>query len=256
MHHACLQGNLKARRGWSALLFRVDPLIEGLVTNDKKNGVNTVSGSSSASEVRWSFGDRVRIPSKPEWGIGSVTRVASACVKGEPCWTLTVRFPNAGIKTLNTSVAMLERVEETTDAGAGEAAVVIAEAEMTAGDELFGPMAKRRVEALMVVLPEPCRDPFRSLAARVTLTLELYRFDDSNRGLVDWAVAQTGLDDPLSQFNRQELETHFRKWSEERDQHLAKLVREAKFKGEPVDRELARGPAAARTAAARTRIRR
>jgi hypothetical protein len=134
--------------------------------------------------------------------------------------------------------------------------MVIAEAELTAGDDLFGPMAKRRVEALMVVLPEPCRDPFRSLAARVELTLELYRFDASSRLLVDWAVAQTGLDDPLSCFNRQELETHFRKWSQERDQHLAKLVREAKFKGESVGRVLAKGPEAARTAAARTRIRR
>jgi hypothetical protein len=226
------------------------------MTHDKTNGVNTVSGRSSASEARWSFGDRVRVPSKPEWGIGSVTRAASTCVKGESCWALTVRFPNAGIKTLNTSVAILERVEETTESGAGEAAVVIAEAELTAGDELFGPMAKRRVEALMVVLPESCRDPIKSLAARVTLTLELNRFNDSSRGLVDWAVAQTGLDDPLSRVNRQELETHFRKWSEERDQHLAKLVREAKFKGEPVDRELSRGPAAARTAVARTRIRR
>ena len=213
-----------------------------------------VSGSQSASEAPWSYGDRARVPSKPEWGVGTVTRAARSQVAGEPCWGVTVRFPNAGIKTLNTSVAVLERVEETTDEGAGEAAVVIAAADRAAGDDMFGPMAKRRLEAVMTELPEPCRDPFRSLAARVRLTLNLYRFAATGRLLVDWAVAQTGLDDPLSRFNRQELETHFGRWAMERDRHLAKLVHEARQKGTPVDSVMAKGPPEARLAAAKTRF--
>jgi hypothetical protein len=213
-----------------------------------------VSGSHSASEAPWSFGDRVRVPSKPEWGVGTVTRAGRSQTKGASCWSLTVRFPNAGIKTLNTSVAVLERVEETTDEGAGEAAVIIAAADRAAGDTMFGPMAKRRLEAVMAELPETCRDPFRSLAARVQLTLDLYRFTPSGRSLVDWAVAQTGLDDPLSRFNRQELETHFGRWAMERDRHLAKLVHEARQKGTPVDKVMAKGPPEARTAAAKTRF--
>ncbi|MDP6987785.1 MAG: DUF3553 domain-containing protein [Phycisphaerales bacterium] len=213
-----------------------------------------MSGSHSASEAPWSFGDRVRVPSKPEWGVGTVTRAGRSQAKGASCWSLTVRFPNAGIKTLNTSVAVLERVEETTDEGAGEAAVIIAAADRAAGDTMFGPMAKRRLEAVMAELPETCRDPFRSLAARVQLTLDLYRFTPSGRSLVDWAVAQTGLDDPLSRFNRQELETHFGRWAMERDRHLAKLVHEARQKGTPVDKVMAKGPPEARTAAAKTRF--
>lgn len=213
-----------------------------------------VTSSLSASESPWIYGDRVRMPSKPEWGVGTLTRVARAQVKGEACWSLTVRFPNAGLKKLNTSVAVLERVDQTTSAGAGEAAVVIAKANMAADDELFGPMAKKNVEAVMTDLPEPCRDPFRSLAGRVELTLELYRFAATGRLLVDWAVAQTGLDDPLSQFNRQELETHFGRWAMERDRHLAKLVYEARQKGTPVDKLMSKGTPEARTAAARTRF--
>jgi hypothetical protein len=213
-----------------------------------------VGGSQSASESPWIFGDRVRMPSKPEWGVGTLTRVTRSQIKGESCWSLTVRFPNAGIKTLNTSVAVLERVDQTTDDGAGEAAVVIAKAHMAADDELFGPMAKKNVDAVMTDLPEPCRDPFRSLAARVELTLDLYRFAATGRLLVDWAVAQTGLDDPLSQFNRQELETYFGRWSMERDRHLAKLVHEARQKGEPIDKLMAKGPSEARTAAVRIRF--
>ena len=213
-----------------------------------------VSGSHSASEAPWSYGDRARVPSKPEWGVGTVTRAARSQVKGEPCWSLTVRFPNAGIKTLNTSRAVLERVEETTAEGAGEAAVIIAAADRAAGDDMFGPMANRRLEAVMTELPEPCRDPFRSIAARVESTLDLYRFDATGRRLVDWAVAQTGLDDPLSRFNRQELETHFARWAMERDRHLAKLVHEARQRGTSLDGLMAKGPPEARVAAARTRF--
>jgi hypothetical protein len=213
-----------------------------------------VSGSQSASESPWIYGDRVRMPSKPEWGVGTLTRIARSLIKGEPCWSLTVRFPNAGMKTLNTSVAVLERVDQTTNEGAGEAAVVIAKANMAADDELFGPMARKSVDAVMTDLPDPCCDPFRSLAARVELTLDLYRFGVNGRLLVDWAVAQTGLDDPLSQFNRQELEIHFTRWAMERDRHLAKLVHEARQKGTPVDKLMSKGPSEARTAAARTRF--
>ncbi len=216
----------------------------------------TVSGSSPTSEAPWSFGDRVRHRANPEWGIGVVTAVKPTTVRGAPCFTLQVRFPNAGIKSLNSSVAPLDRVEETAGVtGEGEAAAVLEEAAATEGDDLLGPMAQRRVDALMADLPETCQDPFRSLAARVKATLELYRFDATGGRLINWAVAQTGLNDPMTRFNRQELETHFRKWAQARDQHLARLVRDAHHAGEPVDRELAAGPQAARTALSRTRIR-
>ncbi|MDP7069849.1 MAG: DUF3553 domain-containing protein [Phycisphaerales bacterium] len=215
-----------------------------------------MSGTAPHPEADWSFGDRVRVPTKPEWGVGTVTRAAATHVRGKPCWTLTVRFPNAGIKMVNTSTGTLERVEDTTEAGGGETAMAIAEAEAVAGDDLLGPQAQRRVESLMVGLPEACTDPFRSIPTRVEATVDLYRFDGSGRALVDWAVAQTGLDDPLSRFNRQELETHFRKWQQVRDSHLAKLAYEARQKGLSVDQVLAAGPEEARAAAAHARFRR
>ena len=80
----------------------------------------------------------------------------------------------------------------------------------------------------MTAIPEPCRDPFRSLEDRIRSTLDLYRFDDGGKGLIGWAVMQTGLDDPLARFNRHELEEHFRRWSHEREQHLRKLLHEAR----------------------------
>ena len=201
-----------------------------------------MTGRSSAHEAPWSFGDRVKLASKPEWGIGVVSRAEPTRVKGELAWTVTVRFPNAGIKTLNTAGAVLERVEATTEEGGGEAAQAFADADRVGDDDLLGPAAQKRVEALMLELPEPCTDPFRSIASRIESTLELYRFDTSGRGLVDWAVAQTGLDDPLSRFNRHELEQHFTKWAGERDRHLARMVFEAKQKNESVGDVLKRVP--------------
>jgi hypothetical protein len=95
----------------------------------------------------------------------------------------------------------------------------------------LGPMARKKVEQAMITLPEEVKDPFNSLAKRLTLTLGLYRFDRSGRGLMDWAVAQTGLDDPLSRFTRQELEQKFDRWALERENHLAKLMQEARAPG-------------------------
>ncbi|MED6307236.1 MAG: hypothetical protein VX563_04455, partial [Planctomycetota bacterium] len=53
--------------------------------------------------------------------------------------------------------------------------------------------------------------------------------------LVDWAVAQTGLDDPLARFNRNQLEEFFRQWSRGRDEQLRTLMQEARRNREPVD---------------------
>ena len=198
-----------------------------------------MTGRSSAFEAPWSFGDRVRLATKPEWGVGMVSRAEPSRVKGELEWAVTIRFPNAGIKTLNTVAAMLERIEDTTDEGAGEAAQAIAAADRVGDDELLGPAAKKRVEELMLGLPESCSDPFRSISARIEESLTLYRFNTSGRGLIDWAVAQTGLDDPLSRFSRHELEQHFTKWAGERDRHIARLVYDARGKGESVDHLLA-----------------
>ena len=58
--------------------------------------------------------------------------------------------------------------------------------------------------------------------------LDLYRFERSSRALMDWAVAQSGLDDPLSRFSRHELEELFERWVTQRDAHLGRLVQESR----------------------------
>lgn len=75
-------------------------------------------------------------------------------------------------------------------------------------------------------LPEDATDPFRPLAARLRATLALYRFTETGASLLDWAAAQTGLVDPLSRFNRHELERAFQDFRIVTENHLRKLTRE------------------------------
>ena len=80
-------------------------------------------------------------------------------------------------------------------------------------------------------LPDAMTDPFASLANRLQATLDSYRFSTEARSLIDWAVTQSGLTDPLSQFTRHELEQVFPRYVRDRDQHLAQLVSQIKKKG-------------------------
>src|SRR5262249_7837693 len=79
-------------------------------------------------------------------------------------------------------------------------------------------------------LPEPCTDPFSTPAARLKATVALYRFTDAGASLLDWAAAQSGLKDPMSRYNRHELEVLFQKFAFVRDEHLRRLAVEVKKK--------------------------
>lgn len=177
---------------------------------------------------KFSMGDRVRHAAKPEWGIGTITKVEHLPMNGKASQRLSIRFPNGGLKTLVSGHTELERVDEAADPfAAGDAHSVKVWDKMDESGWL-APMAKRKVEQAMLSLPADVRDPFNSLQKRLALTLGLYRFGRSSRGLMDWAVAQTGLDDPLTRFTRQELEQRFDRWTFERDNHLAKLLAEVR----------------------------
>ena len=192
------------------------------------------------------FGDQVRHLDRPEWGVGSVSKVEGASADGQPAQRITIRFANAGIKVLNSSGARLERIEVKPDAHEpGSSREQFDEIDRMSEDELLAPIASRKLAELMLAIPEPCRDPFRSLEDRIRSTVELYRFDNGGKGLIDWAVMQTGLDDPLAKFNRHELEEHFKRWSHEREQFLRKLMGEAREASIDLDSILESAPGAA-----------
>ena len=81
-------------------------------------------------------------------------------------------------------------------------------------------------------LPDAMTDPFSNSAKRLEATLDSYRFTTEPRSLMDWAVTQTGLGDPMTKFTRHELEQGFERFAHNRDQHLKKLVKQMRAGGE------------------------
>ncbi len=97
----------------------------------------------------------------------------------------------------------------------------------SSADALATTVTAAEVARLMTRLPENATDPFLPLRKRLEATLGFYRYGDAGpSGLLDWAAIQTGLKDPLSRFNRHELEQWFSKFRIDLDEHLKKLARE------------------------------
>jgi len=199
------------------------------------------------SDTKLSFGDRVRHASRPEWGIGTVVKIETVPVNGHTSQRLSVRFPNAGMKTLIADGVELHRVQDTGDPLSEhfDSAPVARAWNKYTQDDWLSPVARKKVLEALISLPQEMRDPFFSLQKRLHQTFRLYRFDKSGKGIIDWAVAQTGLDDPLSRFSRQELEQHFARFASERDGHLQKLIQEARGDMSVINAALENTPPAA-----------
>jgi len=202
------------------------------------------------SHIHVKLGDHVRHTARPEWGTGTVMKVEPTASNGAMTPRITVRFPHVGIKILSVLPIPLEVVTTGSEAATDQSEHGIALASAFDSPEWLAPMAQKKAMQAMTMLPESVRDPFVGVVQRVKATLELYRFDRGAK-LMDWAVAQTRMNDPLSKFTRHELEQFFDRWAIERDAHLVKLLDEAKREpgcSEPAERLLAAGPSAARHA--------
>jgi len=168
---------------------------------------------------RYQFGDRIVHADKPEWGVGQVIGAEDVTIDGVAGQRLKIRFDREGLKSLATQIADLLPAESQT-------AMERAEAEVVPG--LNPDASEQVVREVMTTIPESARDPFASLTARLSATFALYRFEPTGASLVDWAAAQSGLTDPLSRFNRHELEEFFRRFAVTRDEQLRSLLNEAK----------------------------
>lgn len=172
------------------------------------------------SHPKFTLGDRVIHTGKPEWGSGAVSAASGIKHEGKPCQRLTIRFDRAGLKTISTAFAKIELASEVADSikpmlEEHHAPLPIASA------------GHREILEIMTKLPENARDPFATPAQRLEATLSLYRFTSTGGSLIDWAAAQCGLADPMSRFNRHELEDFYRMFEMNLRKHLGKVVRDA-----------------------------
>lgn len=197
--------------------------------------------------AEFKFGDRVVHASRPEWGQGVVTAAAADTVEGKSCQRLTIRFDRAGLKTLSTALAKLRpatAADATPEPSNGQA-----EAPKFGATGWLDRAGAEPPEVVMARLPEAATDPFATPEQRLTATLALYRFTDQGAPLLDWAASQTGLADPLTVFNRHQLEQFFARFAHARDQHLRQMCEDLRKKDPgALDRLLAQAPPNAKAA--------
>lgn len=175
------------------------------------------------AEESWTKGDRLVHSGKPEWGLGHVLLAEPGMHEGKICQRLTIRFERAGMKTISTAFAELKP---------SDGAASVSQERPDDADPLAKASDAASVSEVMTRLPEAMTDPFTPLRKRFAATMDGYRFGEGPSALLDWAAIQTGMKDPLSRFNRHELEMWFGKFRMELDQHVKKLARELR-KAEP-----------------------
>ncbi len=198
------------------------------------------------------FGDRLVHSGRPEWGVGVVTAATTVRSGGQAHQRLTLRFDRAGLKTVSTEFAALDYAGSDAPIGPAPDAAPVASVN---GEGWLETLEAGNLNEAMARLPEDTRDPFVTLGERIRATLSLYRFSDHGSSLLDWAAMQTGLRDPLARFNRHELEQFFRRFAAEREQHLKKLLLEARRKPPPeLPDLLAKAPKEARDAVRRLHL--
>ena len=173
----------------------------------------------------YKIGQKVRHTKRPEWGVGSIIKIEVITREGRPDRRIWIRFPNVGEKTVLASMAELEHLEA--DANATFAPATLADLHARSDGGWLGEISKNKPEGIMTALPDAVTDPFLPLRRRLQNAFQLYRFDAGAR-LIEWAVAQSGLNDPLSRFNRHELENFFQRWRFALDAHVGRLLQEAR----------------------------
>lgn len=210
----------------------------------------------------FSRGDLVVHPRRPEWGEGVVEQAAMIEHEGRQAQRLVVTFRSRGRVSINTGVAPLvggngraptadpdgknTRNQPHKDASATmSSSVTHNSGARNSGQGWLGQMAQRRenapVGSPLQELPDAMTDAFVGTLTRLEATVDSFRFGDdpsrNPRGLIEWAMAQTGREDPLSDHTRHELEEAFVWFGRKRDRHLFELVQELKRNGQRGDVE-------------------
>lgn len=168
---------------------------------------------------------------RPEWGEGTVEQASATFHEGRPAQRLVVSFTHHGRITINTGVAPLVRKEtlatmSTTSSPRFPAPENAPNAELPdATKGWLGKLGQTKTGDELYRLPDAMTDPFLPPSKRLQAVLDSYRFSTEPRSLIDWAIAQTGLKDPLSKHTRHDLEQAFPRFARDRENHLFELVR-------------------------------
>jgi hypothetical protein len=191
--------------------------------------------------AQFARGDKVVHTRRPEWGQGVVDHATAIVHEGRAAQRLVVVFAHYGRVTVNTALAPLLPAPA---AGAVQPVGAARQESHTlptggGGGGWLANLSHTNPKGELWQLPDALTDPFAPLSRRLAATLDTFRYSAdahdpaSQRSLLDWAIAQTGLHDPLSKYTRHDLEQAFPHYTRDRDNHLFELVRLIKRQGKP-----------------------
>lgn len=148
-------------------------------------------------------GKKVQNAARPDWGVGTVTRVEQSSMGGNGVFRVSVQF-NLGLKHVLVPPARLvePRPEPTRQTG------------------WLDSLGRNTLDDRLRRLPPEAVEVLGAPAQKLAALAKLYRWSDEATAIVNWARAQTGVGDPLSAWTRDELEVAFRDFANERDATL------------------------------------
>ena len=150
-------------------------------------------------------GQRIRVPNRPEWGVGTVLRVQATRVNGQPVHRVSVQFPT-GHRQMVVPPAKLAPPADEPQREAGWL------------DEIGG----RTLDDRLVNMPAEITEFLGTPTQRVTVLAPLYTLTEEPESLIRWARRQANVADPLSLWSRDELLVAFRAFCNERDSEFRK----------------------------------
>ena len=163
-------------------------------------------------------------PSRPEWGQGVIKSAQAIVHQGAAAQRLNIEFANHGRVVINTAIAPLAPTTKGLKPSMSSS--------ITASGGWLDQLERSKNNSHELWdLPEALTDVFSSDLHRLLATLDSYKFNTEPRPLIDWAVMQTGMNDPLTKYTRHDLEQAFARFARNRDQHLKDMVRNLKRNG-------------------------
>ncbi|MEM1354955.1 MAG: DUF3553 domain-containing protein [Planctomycetota bacterium] len=192
-------------------------------------------------KTTFNVGDKVAHPRKPEWGTGVVREASIVTHQGSRAQRLRIDFANKRNAIINTAIAPIvaatadsNGINHTTGVEGTTTDMSRAQTDKLSGNGWLDELetSKGMGKGDLWDLPASLNDPFSSNEQRLAATLETFKYSTEPGPLFQWAVVQTGEDDPLTKYTRVELEQAFPRYARDRDNHLFGLVRQMKREGQ------------------------
>ena len=164
-------------------------------------------GNSEYSDVPRKFGMEFKIntqvvnPVRPEWGIGTILSLEPG--PGGKGTRVRVNFAGVGVKTMMIPPGQLVLPEAKTPAD-----------------------PSKPLEDQLRAIPAIIEDRHAALADRIAELIRLYQFQETPKGIFDWAVYKLGRRDPLNDFTADELKAYFEDFKRLLKRATQKLYRE------------------------------